>query len=392
LPGEAAVDRETDGPGGDRRLAGRNVLVTGASSGIGRAIALACARAGANLAVTYRRNRAGADETAAAVRTLGCRAEVLPLDLTDQSQVNLLADRARAALGRVDVWINNAGADILTAEFGRLPRLEKLELVLKVDLRGTILASWAAVELMQAQPEGGTIINMSWDHVSFGMEGENPGLYAAAKGGILSFSKSLAREVAPRIRVNVLAPGFIETAFGEVADREWHASVERRTPLGRWGTPDDVAAAAVFLASAEAAFLTGQTIMVNGGVVMSGGSMPATKERTYNENEIAEKLKALPGWYYEDGWIRRVYKTDGWPTTMMLVNTVGYLAEAAYHHPDLAVTWGRITVKLQNHAAGGITDKDFELARKIEEIVLWRPSGGALEGTPNKWVRPGDPR
>jgi 3-oxoacyl-[acyl-carrier protein] reductase len=268
LPGEAAVDRETDGPGGDRRLAGRNVLVTGASSGIGRAIALACARAGANLAVTYRRNRAGADETAAAVRTLGCRAEVLPLDLTDQSQVNLLADRARAALGRVDVWINNAGADILTAEFGRLPRLEKLELVLKVDLRGTILASWAAVELMQAQPEGGTIINMSWDHVSFGMEGENPGLYAAAKGGILSFSKSLAREVAPRIRVNVLAPGFIETAFGEVADREWHASVERRTPLGRWGTPDDVAAAAVFLASAEAAFLTGQTILVNGGVVM----------------------------------------------------------------------------------------------------------------------------
>ena len=101
--------------------------------------------------------------------------------------------------------------------------------------------------------------------------------------------------------------------------------------------------------------------------------MPATKERTYDEAEIAERLKALPGWYYEDGWIRRVYKTDGWPTTLMLVNAVGYLAEAAYHHPDLTVTWGRITVKLQNHAAGGISDKDFELARKIEEVVLWRP-------------------
>ena len=83
--------------------------------------------------------------------------------------------------------------------------------------------------------------------------------------------------------------------------------------------------------------------------------MPATKEKTYNETQIAERLKELPGWYYEDGWIRRVYKTDGWPTTMMLVNAVGYLAEAAYHHPDLTVTWGRITVKLQNHAAGGIT-------------------------------------
>ena len=120
--------------------------------------------------------------------------------------------------------------------------------------------------------------------------------------------------------------------------------------------------------------------------------MPATKERTYNETEIAERLKELPGWYFEDGWIRRVYKTDGWPTTLMLVNAVGYLAEAAYHHPDLTVTWGRIIVKLQNHAAGGITDKDFELARKIEEVALWRPQGGALEGTPNKWVRPGDPR
>src|ERR687883_204407 len=114
------------------------------------------------------------------------------------------------------------------------------------------------------------------------------------------------------------------------------------------------------------------------------------RERTYSDAEIAEKLKELPGWYYEDGWIRRQYKTDGWPTTLMLVNTIGYLAEAAYHHPDLAVTWGKVWVKLKNHAAGGVTDKDFELARKIEESVLWRPSGGALEGTPNKFVRAGD--
>src|SRR2546428_12975187 len=76
----------------------------------------------------------------------------------------------------------------------------------------------------------------------------------------------------------------------------------------------------------------------------------------------------------------------------MLVNAIGYIAEAAYHHPDLSVTWGRVIVKLQNHAAGGITDKDFELARKIEEVVLWRPKGGALEGTPNKFLRSGDPR
>jgi 4a-hydroxytetrahydrobiopterin dehydratase len=119
--------------------------------------------------------------------------------------------------------------------------------------------------------------------------------------------------------------------------------------------------------------------------------MPS-KETTYDEAQVATRLSDLQGWYYEDGWIRRVYKTDGWPTTLMLVNAIGYLAEAAYHHPDLSVTWGRLTVKLSTHSAGGITDKDFELARRIEEIVLWRPMGGALTGTPNKFVRSGDPR
>jgi 4a-hydroxytetrahydrobiopterin dehydratase len=119
----------------------------------------------------------------------------------------------------------------------------------------------------------------------------------------------------------------------------------------------------------------------------------AEKEKPYDETQIAERLRDLPGWFYEDKWIRRVYKTDGWPTTLMLVNAIGYLAEAAYHHPDLSVTWGKVVVKLSTHSAGGITDKDFTLARKLDEIALWRPpAGGALEGTPNKFVRSGEPR
>ena len=119
----------------------------------------------------------------------------------------------------------------------------------------------------------------------------------------------------------------------------------------------------------------------------------AEKEKTYDEAQIAERLASLPGWFFEGGWIRRHYKTDGWPTTLMLVTAIGYCAEAAYHHPDLTVTYARVTVKLSTHSAGGITDKDFELARKIEELALWRPTaGGALEGTPNKFVRGGDPR
>lgn len=243
------------------------VLVTGASSGIGQAIALHCAGAGADLAITYRHNQDGAESTAREIRTLGRRAEVFQLDLARPEQIDTLVARLKEVYGIVDVWINNAGADILTGEAARMSRLEKLDLVLSVDLRGTILASWAAVALMRAQG-GGVIINMSWDHISQGMKGENPGLYSAAKGGIASFSKSLARDVAPEIRVNILAPGFIETAFGEGADPGFRQQVIDMTPLGRWGTPDDVAAAAVFLASDDAAFLTGQMIAVNGGVVM----------------------------------------------------------------------------------------------------------------------------
>jgi len=115
-----------------------------------------------------------------------------------------------------------------------------------------------------------------------------------------------------------------------------------------------------------------------------------SKEKTYTEAEIAAKLAepGLTSWYLEDGWIKRKFVTDGWPTTLMLVNAIGFLAEAAYHHPDLAVTWGKLWVKLQTHSAGGITDKDFALAAQIESAVLWRPvAGGALEGTPNKWVK-----
>ena len=243
------------------------VLVTGGSSGIGKAIAIGCAAAGADVAITYRRNRDGAEEAAREIRGRGRRAEVIEADVSRESEIASLVEELRKRFGRVDAWINNAGADILTGQGGRLSRLAKLDLLLAVDVRGTILASWAAVEMMRAQGGGGAIINMSWDHVGFGMAGENPILYSAAKGGILSFSKSLAREVAPEIRVNVLAPGFIETSFGGGADEEWRRQVAERTPLKRWGAPEDLAGAAVFLASDASAFVTGQVIVVNGGVV-----------------------------------------------------------------------------------------------------------------------------
>ena len=110
-------------------------------------------------------------------------------------------------------------------------------------------------------------------------------------------------------------------------------------------------------------------------------------EKTYDEKEIQAYLKEqLPHWFYENGWIRRKYKTSGWKGTLMVVNTVGHLSEAAWHHPDLTVSYAFVIVKLKNHAAKGVTDKDFHLAKKIEEVVMWQPGNdkeSVLEGTPD---------
>ena len=254
---------------GGGALQGKRAVVTGGSSGIGRAIAVAYAAAGAEaVVVTYHRNAPGAHAVVEELTRLGARGSAHRLDLADPTSPGRLADDVRRGLGGVDVWVNNAGADILTGPWAQRSREEKLAYVLDIDVKGSALASWAALELMREQATGGVILNVAWDHVTAGMAGENPMVYAAAKGAVLAFSKSLAREAAPKVRVNVLAPGFIETAFGEQAGASWREHVERVTPLGRWGTPEDVAHAAVYLASDAAAFLTGQTLMVNGGVVM----------------------------------------------------------------------------------------------------------------------------
>ncbi len=115
-------------------------------------------------------------------------------------------------------------------------------------------------------------------------------------------------------------------------------------------------------------------------------AMSESTDKAYSEDAIKQKLSAeLPHWYYEDGWIRRKFRTGGWKGTLMVVNTVGHLAEAAWHHPDLTVSYAFVIVKLVTHTAKGVTDKDFALAHKIEEVIQWQPGkqGGALEGTPN---------
>jgi 3-oxoacyl-[acyl-carrier protein] reductase len=246
------------------RLAGLHAVVTGASSGIGRAIAEAYAAEGAAVLLTH---RASPERARAVADAIGERALVVQADLGTRAACERLVGEARERLGRIDVWVNNAGADVLTGEAAAWEWERKLDILLAVDLKGTIACSYAAGELMRAQEGGGSIINMSWDHVTTGMAGDDPQLFSAVKGGVLAFSRSLARRLAPEVRVNVLCPGWIETAFAEQADREFHDAVAQSTPLKRWGRPQDVANAALYLASPDASFITGQAINVNGGVL-----------------------------------------------------------------------------------------------------------------------------
>jgi 3-oxoacyl-[acyl-carrier protein] reductase len=250
------------------RLDGQIAVVTGASSGIGRAIALALAGEGADVVVNYARSAAQAQEVVATITERGRRAMALAGDVSRKDDVDRLVAETQRAFGTIGVWVNNAGCDILTGEAAAWSEETKWDRVMAVDLKGTWLCSRAAAKVMAGRGQG-AIVNMSWDHVLSGMGNPTAAIYGAAKGGILALSRCLAQEFAPRVRVNVVAPGWIKTKWAETADETRNRAVVRSTPLARWGRPEDVAAAVLFLASAESSFITGETILVGGGAVMA---------------------------------------------------------------------------------------------------------------------------
>lgn len=245
-------------------LAGQVAAVTGASGGIGRAIALELARAGADVVVHGFRRREAAEAVATEIQSLGRNATELLADLSDCTSRATFAMDAWNWRGGVDVWINNAGADVLTGAAADWPFEQKLGRLWQVDVAATIGLSREIGQRMKARGRG-TIINIGWDQAEQGMAGDSGEMFAAVKGAVMAFTRSLAQSLAPEVRVNCLAPGWIRTAWGKGASDYWQERAERQALRGRWGTPEDVARAAAFFASPAADFLTGQVVNVNGG-------------------------------------------------------------------------------------------------------------------------------
>jgi 3-oxoacyl-[acyl-carrier protein] reductase len=244
-------------------LAGRTVLVTGSTHGIGREVAITLAAAGARVAV-HGRSREAADEVAAVLARDDRHAGTFLADLADTQAIELLIAEISSRLPQLDTLVLVAGADVLTGPPASWGFEQKLDQLLRVDVVSTMLLARGIGRWMRDR-EGGSIVTIGWDQAATGMEGDSGELFAATKGAVMAFTKSLARSLAPKVRVNCVAPGWIRTSWGEGASDVWQQRAVRESMLGRWGTPADIANAIHWLVSPQAAFVTGQVIPVNGG-------------------------------------------------------------------------------------------------------------------------------
>ncbi len=212
-----------------------------------------------------RENQAGADSAASEIRALGRDAAVQLADLAESEQQDRLADQAWQWRGGVDIWINNCGVDTLTGPRASWSFEEKLAALWAVDVAATIRLSRRIGAKMKARGRG-VIVNMGWDQADARMAGDSGEMFAAIKGAVMAFTRSLAKSLAPEVRVNCLAPGWIKTKWGDQASEFWQQRAKSESLLQRWGTTDDVARAARFLVSPDAEFITGQILAVDGGL------------------------------------------------------------------------------------------------------------------------------
>ena len=244
--------------------------MTGSSRGMGRSIALELARVGASVVLHARRPSEDIATTEKLVAEAGDRVASVFGDLADLGSIEPMVDAAWACFGRADIWINNAGADVLTGETAAWSFEEKLDLLWRVDVLGTVRLSRLVGERMKGSQTRGVILNVGWDQAEQGMAGDSGEMFSTTKGAIMSFTRSLAQSLAPLVRVNCVAPGWIRTAWGEQASEYWQQRAQSEALLERWGTPADVARVMCFLSSPAADFITGQIINVNGGFRYGG--------------------------------------------------------------------------------------------------------------------------
>ncbi len=243
-------------------LTGKNALITGATGGIGGAIATAFHKAGATVAISARRK----DKLEELASALGDRVHVLPCDLSNREEVVKLVDDAVGAMGRLDIIVNNAG--LTRDNLFMVMKDDEWDDVIAVNLSATFMLMRAAARHMMRNRSGfGRIVNISSVSGVFGNPGQ--GNYAASKSGMIGMTKSLAREVASRgITANCIAPGFIKTDMTAALNEKQTEEISKMIPAQRFGEADDIAAGALFLASAAGGYVTGQTLHINGGMAM----------------------------------------------------------------------------------------------------------------------------
>jgi 3-oxoacyl-[acyl-carrier protein] reductase len=229
-------------------------------------VAVSLAAAGADVIVHGRSSVRAAENLASDLRTRRVRSQVMMADLADRAAGDRLVEQAWSVWNGLDAWLQIAGADTLTGANAKLPFDAKLDLLWSVDVAATIRLCRDVGRRMKVQGHG-AIVTMGWDQAETGMEGDSGELFAATKGAVTAFTRSLALSLAPQVRVNGLAPGWIKTEWGQTASSDWQERVLRETPLARWGTPEDVARVACFLVSPASEFMTGQMVRINGGAV-----------------------------------------------------------------------------------------------------------------------------
>lgn len=246
------------------------VFVTGASSGIGQATAVLAAERGADVVIHYCGNRVGIEETQSAIEEAGSQCLTLQLDYHSATPADFseLCQQAWNWRGRVDTLVNNAGGDVLTNERKQWPLFEKLNFLWKVDVASTMEMSRSMGQLMKkaSLTPLPSIINIGWDQAMTGQGGESGELFSATKGAIICFSRSLAKSLSPNVRVNTVAPGWVQTSWGNETSEYWDQRAKSESLLNRWGTPKDIAGVILQIAAADAQFINGQVIDVNGGL------------------------------------------------------------------------------------------------------------------------------